>query len=117
MFCAEEDGDIVSVTLLPSQYSRTIIVTRGLQTQVRVMENPPTGPLALIFLSQLSRGADRNAGNSSFTSLNNFPPTQASEAEESGVFTETPEACVGDTSTVTSPGSIVEAASLRVRSE
>jgi hypothetical protein len=66
-FCAGEDGDIVSVTLPPSQYSRTVVVTRGLHTpnHVRVTENPPTGPPALIYMSRLSVGPGTDVGNTS----------------------------------------------------
>jgi hypothetical protein len=53
-FCVGDDGDVVSITLPPSRNSRTVTVTRGTQTtnRVCVTENLPSGPPALICLSQ-----------------------------------------------------------------
>jgi hypothetical protein len=56
IFCTEEDEDIVSVTLPPSNHSRTVVITRSRlgSDHVRILENQPTGPPMLIHLSQLS---------------------------------------------------------------
>jgi hypothetical protein len=53
IFFVEEDGDVVSISLPPSQYSRTVTVSKGPQTtsNVCVTENLPFGP-AFICLSQ-----------------------------------------------------------------
>jgi len=69
IFCTGEDGDIISLTLPPSQYIRTVTVTKGVQTpnHVRVTENPPAGPPVLVFLSRLSARGDMIAGNASPT--------------------------------------------------
>ena len=54
LFCVGEDRDVIFITLLPLQYSRTVTVIKGPQTTNRVCitENPPSGPSALICLSQ-----------------------------------------------------------------
>ena len=53
LFCVIKDGDVVSIILPPSQYSRTVTVTKGPQTthHVCVTENLPFGP-AITRLSQ-----------------------------------------------------------------
>jgi hypothetical protein len=61
---AEEDGNIISVTLPPSQHSWTVIVTRGIiSNNVCVAENKPTGPSTTIYSSPLSTRANMSSSN------------------------------------------------------
>lgn len=56
IFSTEEDGDIVSVTLPPSNHTRTVVITRSrpFSDHVSILENQPIGPPTLIYLSRLS---------------------------------------------------------------
>ena len=81
-FCAGEDGDVIFITLPPSQYSRTVTVIKGLPTPncVRVTENLPSSPPTLICLSQLptrSNTSTVNVSSANATSIYSGPAASA----------------------------------------
>jgi hypothetical protein len=67
IFNTEEDGNIISIMLPPSQHQCTVTVTKGHQAtnHVCITKNPTAGLPALIFLSQLSTDPNIIAENTS----------------------------------------------------
>ena len=68
-FFVEEDRDVISITLPPSQYSRTVTITKGSQTtnNVCITENLPFGPAFICLSQQLPTCPNTNTINASPT--------------------------------------------------
>jgi hypothetical protein len=104
IFNTEEDGNNISITLPPSQHRRTVTVTKGHQAanHVCIIEDPTTGPPALVFLSQLSTGPDIIAENTSPSSDIMKPDdeikTQEADDDELNVRTPVAQRTVEDLS-------------------
>ena len=110
--CTEDSGDIVTLTLPPSQLSRTVIVTRGLQTpnHVRVTENRPTGPV-LLCLSRPPTLLDKTSRDPPSSSAVT-PSTQDPQEDTTAEVIGSNPAALDDP--VVPPGSDIDVASLSV---